>query len=70
MTQRHSSREDGYFVLAAWCTVSKAWQEQPEQYDSVWEAQAAATARGIYRVIYLRDGRRLNMEPFAIVGDD
>jgi hypothetical protein len=69
MPRAESLREDGHFVLAAWCTASKAWHDQPGQYESLWQAQATATERGIYRVSYLRDGRRMDMEPFAIVGD-
>ena len=69
MPKADSSREDGHFVLAAWCTASKAWHDQPGRYQSHGRAQAAATERGIYRVSYLRDGQRLDMDPFGIVGD-
>jgi hypothetical protein len=68
MSRADSLGEDGHFLLSAWCTASKAWRDQPGQYESTWQAQAAATERGIYRVSYLRDGHRLDMEPFAIVG--
>jgi hypothetical protein len=70
MPRKESLREDGHFVLSAWCTASKDWHDQEGQYESIWQAQAAATERGIYRVSYLRDGRRMDMDPFAIVGDD
>jgi hypothetical protein len=30
----------------------------------------AATERGIYHVSYLRDGRRMDMEPLIIMGTD
>jgi hypothetical protein len=69
MSRVDSLGEDGHFVLAAWCTASRAWHDQPGQYESNWQAQAVATERGIYRVAYLRDDRRVDMEPFAIVGD-
>jgi hypothetical protein len=69
MTRANESSDDGYFMLSAWCTTAKAWHGHEGQYESSWQAQAAATERGIYRVSYLRDGRRLDMEPFAIVGD-
>jgi hypothetical protein len=36
----------------------------------VQDAQRLAVERGIYRVVYQRDGRRLGMEPFAVLGDD
>jgi len=58
------------FVLAQWCSVTKAWQEMPGQYRSPQLAERAAVERGIYRVVYVCDGRRLGMEPFARVGDD
>ncbi len=43
-------------MLAAWCTALKAWHEQPCQYESAWQAQAAATDRRIYRATYVREG--------------
>lgn len=70
MPKADSSREDWHFVLSAWCTASKAWHDQPGQYESIWQAQAAATERGIYRAAYVREGRRLDMEPFVILGTD
>jgi hypothetical protein len=70
MPKADSSREEGHFVLTAWCTASKAWHDQPGQYESIWRAEAAATERGIYRVTYVREGRRLDMEPFVIMGTD
>jgi hypothetical protein len=69
MSRADSLGKDGHFVLSAWCTASKAWHDQPGQYGSNWQAQAVATERGIYRVAYLRDDRRVDMEPFAIVGE-
>ncbi|MFO0191769.1 MAG: hypothetical protein ACK54F_11015, partial [Planctomycetia bacterium] len=62
MPKADSSRDDGHFVLAAWCTASKAWHDQPGQYESTWQAQAAAPERGISRAAYVRDGRRMDME--------
>ena len=58
------------FVLAQWCSVTKAWQEMPGQYRSPQLAERAAVERGIYRVVYVCNGRRLGMEPFARVGGD
>jgi hypothetical protein len=58
------------FVLAQWCSVTKDWQEMPGQYRSPQLAERAAVERGIYRVVYVCNGRRLGMEPFARVGDD
>lgn len=58
------------FVLAQWCSVRKAWVELPGQYRSPQSAEQAAVERGIYRVVYVYDGRRIGMEPFARVGDD
>jgi hypothetical protein len=58
-----------FFLLAAWCTATRRWLDLPGRFDSVQAAQGLAVERGIYRV-YVCDGRRLGMEPFAIVGDD
>lgn len=70
MPRAESLREDGHLVLWAWCTASKGWDVQPGEYESKWQAAAAATERGIHRVSYLRDGRRMEMEPFVIMGED
>jgi|688.fasta_scaffold393396_2 hypothetical protein len=59
-----------FFVLTAWCTATRRWLDLPGRFDSVQDAQRLAIERGIYRVVYVRDERRLGMEPFAIVGDD
>lgn len=59
-----------YFVLTAWCTVAKAWQETPGRHASVQDAKRMAIERGIYRVAYVCDGRRCALEPFVLIGDD
>lgn len=59
-----------YFVLAAWCTATKAWQAAPGRYESPDDARRMAVERGIYRVVYVREGRQCGLEPFALVGDD
>lgn len=64
-----TKQNDAYFVLAAWCTVAKAWQDAPGNYDSVQDAERAATEPGVYRVAYVNGGRRCDLEPFAKVPD-
>lgn len=61
--------ESAYFILTAWCTVAKAWHEIPGRHGSVQDAERMATERGIYRVTYFCEGRRCDLEPFALVGD-
>jgi hypothetical protein len=61
---------DGHFVLSMWCTATKAWHDLPSVYQFVGEAEQAATERGIYRVAYLRAGKRLDLEPFGVLGSD
>jgi hypothetical protein len=61
---------EAFFLLAQWCTVAKAWRELPQRFDAMHEAEQAATERGIYRVTLWCDGRRLDMEPFARVGEE
>jgi hypothetical protein len=56
--------------LTAWYTATRRWVEQPGRFDSIEHAERAATDRGIYRVEVVCDGRRLAIEPFAIVGSD
>jgi hypothetical protein len=61
---------DAYFVLAVWCTAARAWHDLPARYGSAPDARDAARERGIYRVCYVCDGRRLDLDAFAFVGDD
>lgn len=65
-----SNERTTYFVLTAWCIATKTWQATPGRYDSPSNARRMATERGIYRVIYIREGRQCALEPFALVGDD
>lgn len=44
------------------------WQEMPGRYASPDDARGTATERGIYRVTYFCEGRRCDLEPFALVG--
>ena len=57
-----------FIVLSRWCCVMCAWRDLPGRHDSVGAAESAATARGIYRVVFVCGERRLVMEPFAVVG--
>lgn len=59
-----------YFVLASWCTATRAWQQIPGRYKSVQDAERSVTERGIYRVTCVCDERRCDLEPFARVGED
>mgnify|MGYP006289135909 CR=1 FL=1 len=65
-----SSTTDTYFLLAAWSTTDKAWCDLPQRYSTAPDARDAARERGIYRVAYVRDGRRLDLDTWAVVGDD
>ena len=59
------------FRLQAWCTTTRTWRDLHEDYTSPAEARSAAAAeRGIYRVFYVREGRRLPVDLFAVVGDE
>lgn len=60
---------DAYFILAAWCTVAKAWRDGAGRYESVQDAERAAADPGIYRVAYVNAGRRCDLEPFARVSE-
>jgi hypothetical protein len=59
-----------YFLLTAWCTTSCQWLVVPGQFSTVQDAQTAATKRGIYRVVCVCENRRLELEPFAVIGRD
>ena len=62
-------RSEGYFVLSAWCTTSKAWHDLPGVYAFPGEAEDAAVERGVYRVVCVSDNGRFPFEPFAKIGD-
>ena len=62
---------DGFFVLAAWCTVAKSWRDLDERFGSVADARdAAVQTRRIYRIAYVRNGKRMDMDPFGFIGDE
>ena len=58
-----------FIVLSHWCAQTASWRDLPSQHDSVGAAESSATDRGIYRVVFVCGGRRLAMEPFAVVGN-
>lgn len=59
--------ETAYFALAAWCTATKAWHDLPTRYDFPSDARDAARERGIYRLAYVKDGRRQELDVFAVI---
>jgi hypothetical protein len=70
MATAHDPTAAAFFLLTAWCTATRQWLDLPGRFDSPQDAERLAVERGIYRVVYVCDGRRLGMEPFAIVGAD
>lgn len=57
------------FRLQACRTTTRMWRDLHEAYASPTEARSAAAAeRGIYRMVYVREGRRLPVDLFAVVG--
>jgi hypothetical protein len=70
MATKDNRPATAFILLTAWCTVTRQWLELPGRFDTVQDAQRLAVERGIYHVVYQHDGRRLGMEPFAVLGDD
>jgi hypothetical protein len=70
MATKDNPNATAFFLLTAWCTATRQWLDLPGRFDTVQDAQRLAVERGIYRVVYQCDGRRLGMEPFAVLGDD
>jgi hypothetical protein len=69
MAAAHATKSaDQYVLLSRWCCVAKSWRDIPERHESVGAAEAAATERGIYRVVFVCGDRRLAMEPFGVIG--
>jgi hypothetical protein len=64
----NNESELGYFLLSAWCTHTKSWQDMTPRFVSPGDAEQAVAERGIYRVVFVHEGRRLPCEPFALVG--
>jgi len=54
-------------LLESWDTSRKVWVADPAFYESIAAATAAATERGVYRVVFVHGDRRLEMDLFAIV---
>lgn len=54
-------------LLESWDTTARAWVADPAEHASIAAATAAATDRGMYRVIVVNGDRRLELETFAIV---
>jgi hypothetical protein len=70
MTSRPSPASYAYFVLAASCTATKASHDLPARHDSADAARDASGERGIYRGVYACEGRRCELDKWAVVGDD
>ncbi len=65
MAAAHATKSaDHYVLLSRWCAESSSWREIPVWHDSVGAAEAAATDRGIYRVVFVCGDRRLPIESF------
>lgn len=62
-------RATPYFTLMAWCTATKAWREEPGRYESAQDSERTATEQGTYRVVYVCDGLRRDLEPCCRIGD-
>lgn len=58
-----------YFAPAAWCSATKKWCDCGSRFRTFADAEGAARERGIYRVTVVCDGRRSDLEPFALVAD-
>lgn len=56
-----------YCLLEAWDTGRKEWLVEPQEYESIAAATAAATDRGVYRVVLVTATQRVEMDAFAIV---
>jgi hypothetical protein len=59
-----------FCIVTSWCTATRRWVDLPTRFECPRDAERSATDRGIYRVVCVCEGRRLEMEPFAIIGDD
>ena len=54
-------------TLETWDSGRKAWVETPARYESPAAAAAAATERGIYRVVCSSGDRRFEVDSFAVI---
>jgi hypothetical protein len=65
---REAKSADQFIPLSRWCSQTSSWCDLPARHDSAGAAEAAATERGIYRVVFVCGDRRLPMEPFGVIG--
>jgi len=54
-------------LLESWETSRKVWVAARAHHESIAAATAAATERGVYRIVVVNGDRRLEMDTFAIV---
>lgn len=54
-------------LLESWDTTARAWVTDTAEHESIAAATAAATERGVYRIVFVSGERRLEMETFAVV---
>lgn len=66
---RPSADPEPHCVLEAWDTGRKAWVADTVAHRTIAEAIAAASDRGIYRIVLVSRGGRLELEVFAVVGE-
>ncbi len=62
--------ENGYFVLSAWCTHGKRWIDLEPRFCSPGDAERSVGERGIYRIVFVREDKRVPCEPFAWIGEN
>jgi hypothetical protein len=73
---RAAKQESGepFLILCRWCTATNTWFDTDVRPGCVGDCETAATERGIYRVAVVCGGRRIHLEPFAVIashpGDD
>jgi hypothetical protein len=54
-------------LLESWDTSRKVWVADPAEHESIASATAAASERGVYRIVLVNGDRRLELDAFAIV---
>ena len=64
--QPHADVEP-HCVLEVWDTARRAWTADAVAYPTIAEATAAAIERGVYRIVLVGRGQRLELDVFAVV---
>lgn len=58
--------QQGYYKLATFCKISFCWKDGKKTFATETEARASITKTGKYRLSFVGNGKRQDLEAFEI----